>query len=194
MDKPAWQIWYGGIPTETVDLIVEECEKYPASESFIGSNSDNSRTDDSYRRSEISWINGRSPTSTFIAHELIYRAHEANRRAWGFNITNTVSDIQYTKYHAKDNGFYSWHIDTFFLSNETAYDRKLSVVIQLSDSNEYEGGNFKFDSTLPAPDPQLLRQKGTVIVFPSFLSHMVEPVTSGERKSLVSWIEGPKFR
>ena len=28
------------------------------------------------------------------------------------------------------------------------YDRKLSMTIQLSDSNEYEGGDFEFDNDI----------------------------------------------
>jgi PKHD-type hydroxylase len=35
---------------------------------------------------------------------------------------------------------------------------------------------------------------GNVIVFPSFLLHGVEPVTSGKRRSLVAWMVGPWFR
>jgi PKHD-type hydroxylase len=39
-----------------------------------------------------------------------------------------------------------------------------------------------------------LMKKGTVIAFPSFIPHRVTELTSGVRKSLVGWIEGPKFR
>jgi PKHD-type hydroxylase len=74
------------------------------------------------------------------------------------------------------------------------HDRKLSLIIQLTDPSEYEGGDFQFDSDIPQPDPAEIKQRGTVIVFPSFLRHRVTPVTSGVRRSLVSWVEGPKFR
>ena len=39
-----------------------------------------------------------------------------------------------------------------------------------------------------------LRQKGTIIIFPSFIRHRVTPVTKGVRKSLVVWVDGPRFR
>ena len=44
------------------------------------------------------------------------------------------------------------------------------------------------------PPRESLRKKGTVLVFPSFMRHKVEPVTKGIRKSLVAWIEGPHWR
>jgi PKHD-type hydroxylase len=38
------------------------------------------------------------------------------------------------------------------------------------------------------------REKGTVIMFPSYLLHRVTPVTKGVRKSLVLWVGGTTFR
>ena len=35
---------------------------------------------------------------------------------------------------------------------------------------------------------------GTLCFFPSFLLHRVTPLTSGVRKSLVTWISGANFR
>ena len=69
------------------------------------------------------------------------------------------------------------------------------MTIQLSDSKDYEGGDFKFfDPVVQSPDPDKLRAKGTVLVFPSFLPHAVTPVTKGERKSLVVWADGPEWK
>jgi PKHD-type hydroxylase len=33
-----------------------------------------------------------------------------------------------------------------------------------------------------------------MIFFPSFMLHEVKPVTEGLRKSIVVWVEGPKFK
>jgi len=33
-----------------------------------------------------------------------------------------------------------------------------------------------------------------VLIFPSWLQHRVRPVTRGIRHSLVSWVEGPRWR
>ena len=112
--------------------------------------------------------------------------------AFGVDLTD-VWDIQYTIYDAKDDGHYDWHFDTFW-GNESSSDRKLSVTIQLSDSDDYEGGDFLFDPQYEPPDKMSLRKKGTVLVFPSPIKHKVEKVTKGIRKSLVAWVEGPKWR
>jgi PKHD-type hydroxylase len=70
----------------------------------------------------------------------------------------------------------------------------MSIVIQLTDPSEYEGGDFEIDSQYPQLPKEEIREKGSVLVFPSFIPHRVTPVTKGVRRSLVSWIEGPKFR
>jgi PKHD-type hydroxylase len=41
----------------------------------------------------------------------------------------------------------------------------------------------------PAP-----RERGAVIIFPSYVLHRVTRVTRGVRKSLVVWVTGPNFR
>ena len=38
------------------------------------------------------------------------------------------------------------------------------------------------------------QDSGDVIIFPSFLTHGVEPVTSGIRRSIVTWLVGPFFK
>ncbi|WP_299006958.1 hypothetical protein [uncultured Tenacibaculum sp.] len=37
------------------------------------------------------------------------------------------------------------------------------------------------------------REKGTIIVFPSFMMHCVTPITKGVRKSIVGWVAGPPY-
>ncbi|MDB2656544.1 2OG-Fe(II) oxygenase [Crocinitomicaceae bacterium] len=70
--------------------------------------------------------------------------------------------------------------------------RKLSVTVQLSDPDEYEGGDLEFminHKTVKAP-----RKKGTIVVFPSFIMHRVTPITKGTRQSIVGWVSGPPYR
>jgi PKHD-type hydroxylase len=70
--------------------------------------------------------------------------------------------------------------------------RKISVVIQLSDPTEYEGGELQ---VMNGEEPYRVcnKEKGSLIMFPSFLLHRVTPVTKGCRRSLVLWISGPPF-
>ena len=116
---------------------------------------------------------------------------QANRNAFGFDICS-VGDIQYTEYSADNKGHYNWHHDIDW-NDDKAFDRKLSVTVQLSDPSEYKGGEFQFNET-ENPQRELLKIKGTVLVFPSYLSHKVYEVTEGKRKSLVAWFEGPRWK
>ena len=99
--------------------------------------------------------------------------------------------LQYTEYHAEDTGFYNWHTDVNWLGQDDA-DRKLSVTIQLSDPDEYEGGDFEFQF-IPGPEQEAAKKKGTILIFPSHQIHRVTNVTKGVRKSLVAWFEGPRW-
>ena len=71
-----------------------------------------------------------------------------------------------------------------------SYDRKLSVVVQLSNSNNYSGGQLEFKET---EAPSQFSTQGSIIVFPSYLQHRVTEVTEGVRYSLVCWAEGPRW-
>ena len=188
--RALWQYWQAQLNDEFINDIISMGETYPVANAGLGF--DGSTQNSEYRSSEIRWIDPNNNDSKFITDMLWYFAKEANRNAFGFDI-DMLPDIQYTKYKANENGKYDWHCDTFW-ANPTTYDRKISIVIQLSDPSEYEGGEFQFDPQYPQMPANEIIKKGTVIVFPSFLNHRVTPVTKGERKSLVSWIQGPKFR
>jgi PKHD-type hydroxylase len=70
--------------------------------------------------------------------------------------------------------------------------RKLSITIQLSNSDDYEGGDLEL---LYDKEPYKLdRSRGTFLVFPSFMLHRVTPVTRGTRWSLVAWIGGKRWQ
>ena len=86
-------------------------------------------------------------------------------------------------------GHYDWHMD---LGKGLTSTRKLGISLQLSDGDTYEGGDLEFRGG-GAP-PVAPRDIGTMIVFPSFMTHRVTPVTSGVRISLVAWVHGRPFR
>ena len=77
--------------------------------------------------------------------------------------------------------------------------RKISMTLNLTDPNSYEGGNLKFDlgphvkgNRIKVCDDS--RSQGSLIVFPSFMYHCVTPVTSGTRFSLVLWCLGKPWQ
>ena len=59
----------------------------------------------------------------------------------------------------------------------------------------YDGGDFEFGIT-NSDGTDLVngnRKQGTLIIFPSFLSHRVAPITKGYRYSIITWMEGDTF-
>jgi len=144
---------------------------------------------DDYRRSNIKWVRYNEESHP-IYDKIASLVLEANKQMWNFDIDRFNSDLQYTEYDSSNQGFYDYHIDVG--ENDEASQRKLTVVIQLSKPDEYEGGELllktgKEDTVIP-------KELGYAVVFPSFLLHKVNPVTKGIRKSLVSWIAGPPLR
>jgi PKHD-type hydroxylase len=70
--------------------------------------------------------------------------------------------------------------------------RKISITIQLSDPDEYVGGDLELwtgQGQVNAP-----RSQGCAVLFPSFMLHRVTPVESGTRKSLVLWVGGGAYK
>lgn len=88
-----------------------------------------------------------------------------------------------------------WHRDP----NAAGKIRKLSVTVNLSDSDDYTGGNLRFDCGPHAEEKRFvtceeIRPRGSIIVFPSHFFHQVTPITHGTRRSLVMWSLGPPFK
>ena len=88
--------------------------------------------------------------------------------------------------------YYDWHID---LGPGVTGNRKLSISVQLSDPDSYEGGDLMLENGEGIENFVASRDIGSVIVFPSFMKHRVTPVTKGVRHSLVAWASGQnRFR
>ncbi len=118
---------------------------------------------------------------------------EANCKSYNFDLTR-IGDCQFAVYNSDTSDFYDWHVD--YLATCEVQNRKVTMVVQLSDPKDYDGGDleFKFLNEHLKEGSEVLKQRGTVITFPSFIPHRVTPVTKGIRKSLVFWMEGPAFR
>jgi hypothetical protein len=110
---------------------------------------------------------------------------QVNHQVWQYNITHS-NQSEFLMYDV--NGKYETHVDTFHQrSNET---RKLTVLAFLND--DFEGGKFYIQNSNQRFYPQ--QTPGTVMVFPSFMPHGVEPVTKGIRYSIVTWMVGEYFK
>ena len=109
----------------------------------------------------------------------------ANHQAWKFDITH-ANQAEFLKYPA--GGRYTTHIDTML--DPSAECRKLTVLAFLND--DFEGGKFYFmQGNQKVYPPQ---NKGTIIVFPSFIPHGVDDIISKIRYSAVCWMVGKFFK
>jgi len=139
-----------------------------------------------YRVSDIAWLANNLKTS-WLFDRIADLAIKANSEMWNFDIWDFQDDLQYTSYYG-NGGHYDWHADL----GAGISNRKLSIVLQLSNSDEYEGGDLQMNtggSILNIP-----REKGLICFFPSFVLHRVTPLSSGLRRSLVTWLCGANLR
>jgi hypothetical protein len=95
-----------------------------------------------------------------------------------------VEQYHLKKYEIKN--FYGTHVDNFG-SIAKKIDRKLSLVVQLSDENEYSAGNLSIKGNA------VTKKIGSIIIFPSSYQHEVKQIANGTRWSLISWAWGPAF-
>ncbi|MAL11245.1 MAG: hypothetical protein CMF74_16470 [Maricaulis sp.] len=138
----------------------------------------------------------------WIDHLINPFIRNANIKAgWNYQI-DYAETHQFTEY--KINQHYNWHIDEHdkpYESNDKRNNkiRKLSMSLCLSDKNSYDGGNLMFSklgklNKINSFTVKEMREKGSLIVFPSYTLHRVEPVTRGTRHSLVIWYLGNPYR
>ena len=167
-----------------VESIVEWAQTQPLSKGEVMDDK-GSRDVDPMRKSKICWL----PLRPF---EWLYdRIFESTTvtNFWKYDIQGFSELIQFSEYDGRDTpSYYQTHTDV-----GPGYNfRKITMVINLSDPSDYEGGDVELQGVGVIPRDVL--HKGGAIIFPSFLHHQVLPVTSGIRRSLASWISGPKLK
>ena len=208
-------IWYHtGLPKGIVnildDYVSENFDSEMKDSELLGRHKDKNK-----RNSENAWID----TNHWIAGFIWHYVNKANRENFRYDLTNIDGEnLQYTKY--SEGQYYNWHNDagisnyykpqyvgnsgnfdddpdnlqtTDFLKASCELVRKLSFTLQLSDPDEYEGGNVQLideaGRSYIAP-----RQRGTIILFDSRTQHRVIKVKKGVRKSIVGWVLGPRWK
>ena len=112
----------------------------------------------------------------------------ANEQFHKFDLNGFSDDFQYTVYHGTEGGHYDWHMDL----TTQQFPRKLSLSIQLSDPDDYEGCDLQFYGSSQLETAP--RTRGAAIIFPSYIMHRVTPVISGIRKALAAWASDPRFK
>lgn len=143
------------------------------------------------RDAKTAWITDTHWMSGVILNAL----NIINQENFQFDLFHGFSghSTQYTVY-GKDN-FFKWHCDDdiYVPKPNPSIIRKLSVSLQLSEPDEYEGGELQLQDTTgrvyTAP-----KERGLIIVFDSRARHRVRPIKRGVRKSLVGWVNGPRWK
>lgn len=137
-----------------------------------------------YRRAQIGWLKPNAETD-WIYKKLHQTALSINRW-YRFDILGFRDGLQFTTYGVGD-GF-GWHVDC---GESISSTRKISLSVQLSDPADYDGGALEFRTRGELP---MSRLQGSIVAFPSYVSHCVSNVTRGTRISLVAWAAGHPFR
>ena len=211
--------WFNSkIPDEIMSIGIRDLFKFNEvidDSTILGGDENNiinsdTNTKELWRKSKNCWIPSIHWMGGFLWHYITL----ANNHNFHFDITCIENHkMQYTVY--EKGSFYNWHTDggtEFTIETSTGSQpwgnpkqviddnilknnnlvRKLSFVVQLTPSNEYEGGELQIDSgdgTFTGT-----KEEGSIIFFDSRTRHRVTEVISGVRRSLVGWVVGPEWK
>lgn len=178
--------------------VIEIGKNNSLEESKILGSHDDFNINKNIRQSKSCFIHP-SNESAWIFDKLFHASTFINDRYFHFEL-NGFNAIQYTEYH-QGGDHYDWHLDLPLRGGDNEPPkvesrlRKLSASLILSQQTDYIGGELYIDrKTDGTPLWQVTQTVGSIVFFPSFVAHKVNTVSKGTRKSLVFWIEGPKFK
>ena len=170
---------------EYISHLSDSDYKFSKSTEFSHYDGYEDRTIEKYRSCRIHYPKNSSVLSSIGRNYF----RSLNDKFWKYDLED-VFEFQLIKYNIGGN--YNWHCD-YGTAERPGLIRKLSMSIQLSPPENYDGGELSVvdysNRTINIPT-----NLGTVIVFDSKLPHKVWPVTWGQRLSLVGWANGPRFR
>ena len=181
-----------GLPIEFCNKIISLANSQNKNKASV------SNKDSTKRISNITWLN-----ESWINETLKPYIDKANQDC-GWNLQwDYTEKAQFTEYEKGQ--YYKWHIDQLDKPYGERFDkdwqgkvRKLSVTVSLSDPEDYEGGRLEFYTSTPYEQKVIscdqILDKGSLVVFPSFIWHQVTPITKGTRKSLVLWNLGYPYK
>ena len=117
--------------------------------------------DDRFRKAEIQGVNS---LDNAIFTRLKKYVFAANQAIWKFDLTGYCESDRPHFVRYKRSGNYDWHID----HDSRSPTRKLTFVVQLSESDSYRGGGLEFFPTISTPSTESIGQMGSLIVFPVY--------------------------
>lgn len=97
-----------------------------------------------------------------------------------------VADFIFSRY--QPGMTYGDHVDDPIMGgNGPKFRTDVSMTVFLSDSSEYEGGELLIRTSFG--DTRIKGNAGDAVVYPSSSLHQVAPVTAGERRVALTWIQ-----
>jgi len=164
----------------------EECQTIVNLAKYKGLVQGKTPSESDVRQNKISWLYPNDNMS-WVFEKVTNVITTLNEQYFKFDLFGLNEGFQFTNYEAPS-GKYGKHVDR----KMNMAVRKLSISIQLTNPEEYEGGElYLYEDD---KGTVMNKEQGTLVVFPSYTLHEVMPVTKGERNSLVSWITGPSFK
>lgn len=110
-------------------------------------------------------------------------AHQVFRAA---SLVRRMRDPMFARYEAGEE--YGLHVDDALMgSGPDPLRTDLSVTVFLSPPSAYDGGELVLDS--PAGEQTIKLDAGSAVLYPSTFLHRVAPVTRGERRVAVTWVQ-----
>ncbi len=180
-------------PVQLIDLFSsDECERIVAiahagvfrDAALIGS-----VQSEAVRLAQTSWLDEEG-SANWIFNRLLIAFTKSNREHFELNLDEFAERMQIARYEADSGAFFDWHSDVG--TSSTASRRKLTMVVQLSEADSYQGG--KLETNADGTVRVASRSIGSALILPSFLLHRVSPVTLGSRYTLTLWSHGPAFK
>ena len=180
------------LTTQQCDELIRIGQSEPKIKATIGIDNKNTKLDERYRKSIISWI----PFAKAVPiYQVIKNWMEVtNTNYFGFDTVHLSEQGQYAEY--SKGGFYNWHMDSNTEMVAMPTVRKISMTLLLNDSEDFEGGDLEIfcGETLDSEKNKFKLKQGYAVFFASFLLHRVMSVIKGNRKSLVMWFGGSPLR
>ena len=177
-----WAYWDNTFTPEECQKIIEIGNNLPISAGSVNSSND---VIENYRKNKVSWIEY-DKDNNWIYERIGHVTKSLNQKFFNFDLFG-IERLQFTVYNSPGD-FYKPHLDC----GNGIEVRKLSIVVQLSDQNNYEGSDLQIYNQ---ENGQIVnKNQGTLIAFPSYTLHEVTPNIRGTRYSLVGWALGKAFK
>ena len=179
--------WENAFTGEEVAAIITLGDRLRLEKATVVYGEGGSASDDPTRITRTAWM-PRTVETAWVYERMERAIRAVNSDVYRFDLSGFSDLFQYTVYHGEEGGHFDWHVDQI---RQPAH-RKLSISLQLSDPADYDGCDLEIHCG--SRQAAVSRQRGALVVFPSYILHRVTPIRRGTRKALVAWAAGPPFR